>query len=110
MNRSDISSRVLVLVSAGETDRPPYTLEVAARLTAVHPDLLRYYCRIGLLGEKQRSADPTQVFDDHALYAVRRIEHFRRHHGVGWHALPLVCELIRESEGLRTELRFLRHR
>ena len=50
--------------------------------------------------------DPT--FDDNALYEIRRIEHFRRHHGVNRRALPLLCELWREIDRLKSELRFLR--
>ena len=110
MNEGDRTARVLVLVSSIEPGGPPYSLAVAARLTAVHPDLLRYYCLIGLLGEKLMSPDPATVFDDNALYAVRRIEHFRRHHGVDRRALPLVMGLIREAERLQAELRFLRSR
>ena len=110
MNGGDMAARVLVLVNSIEASGPPYALEVAARLTAVHPDLLRYYCMTGLLGEKHMSPDPAMVFDDNALYAVRRIEYLRRHHGVNRRTLPLVIGLIRESERLHAELRFLRNR
>ena len=110
MNEGDRSARVLVIVNSIEAGGPPYSLEVAARLAAVHADLLRYYCRTGLLGEKHMSLDPAMVFDDNALYAVRRIEYFRRHHGVDRRTLPLVMGLIHESERLHAELRFLRSR
>jgi len=41
---------------------------------------------------------------------VRRIEHYRRHHGVNRQALPLLMDLLHEVERLQGELRFLRGR
>jgi DNA-binding transcriptional MerR regulator len=84
-----------------------YPLETAARLADVHPDVLRYYCRLGLLG-RARAGVLELIFDDEAIYEVRRIEHYRRHRGVNRQALPLVLELLREVERLEAELRFLR--
>lgn len=104
------SQSCLVLVRSVETGRSLYSLDAASRLTQVHPDLLQHYCRIGLLGEARTNAGAEPVFDDNTLYEVRRIEHFRRHHGVNLRALPLVCHLSREIERLQTELRFLRDR
>ncbi len=48
------------------------------------------------------------VFDDDALYDLRRIKHYRRLHGVNLRALPVVFGLLREIESLRAELRFRR--
>lgn len=83
-----------------------YSLAAAAELTGVHPEVLRHYCRLGLLGAHRSAGEPT--FDDNALYEVRRIEHYRRHHGVTLQALPLFCGLSREVERLQAEVRFLR--
>lgn len=83
-----------------------YSLFAAADLTGVHPAVLQHYCHLGLLGEHRTAEEPT--FDDDALYAVRRIEHHRRHHGVTLPALPLLCALWREIERLQAEVRFLR--
>ncbi|MEI6535067.1 MAG: MerR family transcriptional regulator [Verrucomicrobiaceae bacterium] len=98
------STASLKVVEAGVTF---YTLDAAAVLAGVHPDLLRYYCRAGLLGEA-RAQDHEPVFDDDALYELRRIEHYRRHHGVNLRALPLVFDLLREIEQLHAELRLNR--
>lgn len=110
MSESISSRNWFVLVRSGETCRPLYSLETASRLASVHPDMLRHYCRTGLLGEARICQDAELIFDDHALYEVRRIEHLRRHHGVNLTALPLVCHLAREVERLHVELRFLRDR
>jgi DNA-binding transcriptional MerR regulator len=83
-----------------------YSLPTAADLTGVHPEVLAHYCRLGLLGAHRTEGEPT--FDDDALYEVRRIEHYRRQHGVPLRALPLFCELSREVERLQAELRFMR--
>jgi hypothetical protein len=84
-----------------------YSLETAARLAGVHPEILRYYCGLGLLG-RGPGAEAELVFNDEAVYEVRRIEHYRRRHGVNRQALPLVIGLLREVERLEAELRFLR--
>lgn len=88
-------------------ERPAaYSLEVAASLAGIHPEMLRYYCRRGLFGEARAQAEP--IFDDDALYELRRFEHYRRHHGVNRKTLRLLCGLWREVERLRNEVRFLR--
>ncbi len=90
------------------SDGQTYTLDEAATQADVYPDLLRYYCRAGLLGTERVKSEQVLIFDDEALYELRRIEHYRRHHGVNLRALPLVFGLLREIESLRAELRFLR--
>ena len=99
-------SLTVVEVTAGEG--AAYSLDTAAHLADVHPDLLRHYCQAGLLGKDRVSTGKEPVFDDDALYELRRIEHYRRHHNVNLHALPLVIGLLREIEGLRDELRLNR--
>jgi len=85
-----------------------FSLGVAADLTGVHPDMLRYYCRIGLLGVDRTGMLHEPTFDEDALQEVRRIEHYRRHLAVSRQALPLVCELRREAERRHIEIHFLR--
>ncbi len=85
-----------------------YSLEAAAHQTGVHPEMLRYYCRLGLFGEARAQPGDELIFDDDALYELRRFEYYRRNLGVNRRALPLLCELWREVERLQAELRFLR--
>jgi hypothetical protein len=98
----------LVLVGLSEVGPATYSLETAARLADVHPEMLRYYCRLGLLGEERAQPDVEPVLDDDALYELRRFEHYRRHHRVDRETLRLICGLRREVERLQAELRFLR--
>jgi len=98
----------LTLVRVIATGPATYSLEAAARLSGVHPEMLRYYCRLGLFGEARAQPGTELVFDDDTLFELRRIEHYRRHHGVNRKTLRLICSLWREIERLQTELRFRR--
>lgn len=98
----------VTVVQITTREQAAYSLEEAAQLTGVHSDLLRKYCDLGLLGEARAANTDEPTFDEDALYEVRRIEHYHRHLGVNLHALPVVCDLVREVERLRAELRFLR--
>ena len=98
----------LALVRVTEAGPATYSLETAARLAGVHPEMLRYYCRLGLLGEARTAPAAELIFDDDALYELRRFEHYRRHHGLNRKTLRLISELWRQVERLETEVRFLR--
>jgi DNA-binding transcriptional MerR regulator len=98
----------LTVVSLTGASPANYSLETAARLAGVPTEMLRYYCRLGLFGAARARAETEPTFDDDALYELRRIEHYRRRHGVNRRALPLLCELWRELDRLQAELRFLR--
>lgn len=98
----------LTLVHVIEAGPATYSLEAAARLAGVHPELLRYYCRLGLFGAARADPAAELSFDDDALYELRRFEHDRRHHGIDRKTLRLICGLRREVERLQVEIRFLR--
>jgi DNA-binding transcriptional MerR regulator len=85
-----------------------YSLPAVSRLTGVHPAMLGYYCRLGLIDCV--FVDPVLglVFGRAALDEIRRIEHYRRDLGVRRKALGLVCELWREGQRLHIDLHFLR--
>ena len=100
----------LTVVSVTETGPACYSLEDAARLAEVRPEMLRQYCRLGLFGEARVRPEAELVFDDDALFELRRFEHYRRQHGVNQRTLRVLCDLWREIERLEAELRFLRSR
>ena len=70
--------------------------------------MLRYYCRLGLLGENRAGLEREPTFDEAALHEVRRIEHYRRRLAISRRALPLICQLRREAERQHIEIHFLR--
>jgi len=96
----------LVCVPAGTPAL--YSLHAAAHLCGMHPDLVRHYCELGLLGPERADPGREPLFDDTALYELRRIEHYQRHYGVNRQTLPVLCELWREVDRLQAEVRFLR--
>jgi len=100
----------LVLIGAIVVGPSSYSLERAAELAGVHPEMLRYYCRLGLFREKHTTAEHNPVFDDDAVYELRRFESYRRAHGLDRPTLRLICGLKREVDRLQAELRFLRER
>jgi DNA-binding transcriptional MerR regulator len=109
MTQSQTSERISLalfrVTGAGPTN---YSLEAAAEQAGVHPEVLRYYCRLGLLGDSRARQGADPVFDDDDLYEVRRFERFRRDHGMSRRTVRLICDLSREVERLRAELRFRR--
>jgi DNA-binding transcriptional MerR regulator len=88
--------------------RSMYTLEAAAELADVHPELVRYYWSKGLFGPARSGQGDGPLFDEDAVYELRRIEHYRRHYGVHRRALPVISRLLREVARLEAELRFRR--
>ena len=97
-----------VTVEFSASSDASHSLDEAAQLAGIDPHLLRKYCDLGLLGESRVQADTEPVFDDAALYEIRRIEHYRLSLKVDLHALPVVYGLVQEVERLRAEVRMLR--
>ena len=102
----------LVIVRLDAAAPATYSIETAAALVGMHPEMLRHYCKLGLLGEDHARAEAQTelVFDDDALYELRRFEHYRQKQGVNRKTLRLMCGLWREIDRLQSELRFLRGR
>jgi MerR HTH family regulatory protein len=86
-------------------ERAYYTLEVAAQIAGVPAEQARVYWKQGLFGPRA-AAGSRPVFDDDALYELRRIEYYRRHYGVSRRALPLLSGLLREVARLEAAVRF----
>jgi len=99
----------LTLICVPDNTPARFSLEAAASLTDVHPDLFRYYWRAGLIENLPGQAEAGLFFGAGALQEVRRIEHYRRHLDVNRRALPLICELRREADRQQVEIQFLRY-
>ena len=108
MSNFILQQRSLTVIELTDERRGAYSLDTAAQHAGIHPDLLRYYCRAGLLGDARFQSEAEPVFDDAAIYELRRIEHYRRHLGVNLSALPVVLGMVREIEMLRSDLQFRR--
>jgi DNA-binding transcriptional MerR regulator len=102
------SCPTLTLVCVPSGSQAGFSLIDAARITGVHPEMIRYYWRLGLLDAQLDRLSGMPTFDREALEEIRRIEHYRRNLGVSRRALPLVCQLRQKCERLQIELSFLR--
>ena len=100
-----LERRADALASANPPGRAAYSLEAAADLAGVHPEMIRYFCRLGVVTPVRGDAGSDPVFDDDAIYEMRRVEHFRRYYGVSRRALPLISRLLRDVARLEAELR-----
>jgi hypothetical protein len=98
------AKRPKVRKKSGSATRTTYTLELASRLTGTEPELIRYYHVSGVLHlNSAAAAEP--VFDDDAIYELRRLEHYRRHLGASREVLVLIGGLLREVARLEAEVR-----
>lgn len=111
MNTTGPSTALLVLTFHQKVEAPAtYSLAAVARTCGVHPHLVMHYCRIGLLGPALALEDAEAVFTDDTLFELRRIERYRRHHGVERRTLRLLCALWHDVDRLESDLRRLRDR
>ena len=101
-------SYALILLTGVAPSPARYILAEAARLAALHPEMLRYYCQLGLCGEARAQPAAELVFDDTSLDELRRFEHYRRRHGVDRQTLRLIGGLKREVGRLQAEICRLR--
>lgn len=102
------SNSTLTLVCISDDSPALFSLDESANLTGVHQEMIRYYCRLGLIDGIKGLTAAELHFDEVALREIHNIEFYRRHLGVGRRALPLICELKRQGERLHIELPFLR--
>jgi DNA-binding transcriptional MerR regulator len=101
------SSPVLTLACLAPSPNAGHFIDHVAARTGVHPETLRYYCRMGLLDAQIVGMSGGVFFTDDVFEEVVRIEHYRRHLGVCRKALPLICQLRRDAERLELKLAFL---
>ena len=82
-----------------------FDLRTAAKDTAVDPDGIRAYCREGLVRAIDYKEDGEPLFDEDAIYWLRRIQNLRTEMQLEGRGLRIVLDLLREVEQLRQELR-----
>jgi DNA-binding transcriptional MerR regulator len=103
------SCPIVTLVCQPSAAKPQISLTSASQMTGVHPEMIRYYSRLGLIATQWDPIANDLALDGDALDEVLRIEHYRRNLGVQRRALHLICELHREAERQHIELAFLRN-
>lgn len=90
----------------GEEDvtKPIYHIGAVAALTAVHPQTLRMYERLGLV-RPSRSRGNTRLYSERDVERVRFIVHLTREEGVNLAGVAKIAELqdrIRDVEAALT--------
>ena len=84
-----------------------YSLESIVRLTGVSRSDVMVYCKSGLLlplsGESENP-----IFDDEAVFRIRRIEHLRSEQGINLTGIRMIFDLLNEVRRLEDEMRFHR--
>ena len=83
-----------------------YNLMVTASYCETHPDLIRDYCRIGLITAAKQDGNDNLFFDDDAIYWLRQIRLLRLEGEVSQRGLQLIFDLRQQVEHLKRELRF----
>ncbi len=104
-SRSQIVVRVERSAAAGFCD-----LSRAAELSGLHPDLIQDLCRAGFVETRVSENEDEWLFDDHALYLLRRVHEMREQKGINLRGIRLILELFREMDEMEREIRFLRDR
>src|SRR5665213_4159441 len=91
------TNQTLTLVCVPSDAPVLFSLADTTDLTGVHPDMLRYYWRSGLIQVRPGEPESELFFDEDALHEIRRIEHYRRHLGIGRRA-PVSYTHLRAHE------------
>ncbi|MDD2676629.1 MAG: hypothetical protein PHP75_04085 [Methylacidiphilaceae bacterium] len=91
-------SRPSVELILYESLPPRYSAAALAELTGVHPEMVLCYWRLGLLqAEEQKPQDP--LFDDDALFLLKRLEQLRKEYSLSLRALRLLGHALHSQEG-----------
>lgn len=85
-----------------------YSLEGVVHLTGASRRSVLVYCKSGLVKPQGDGETGPMVFDDEAVYMIRRIEFLRSERGISLEGVRMILELSRELRRLQEELRFLR--
>jgi chaperone modulatory protein CbpM len=100
---------VIRLRIVSPSNQSPYSLEELARIGGVPPALVQRYLDEGLLEPVAGNARTSWVFDDSALFELRRIERLRREFGVNIAGVAVIHDLLRQIDELKAELERLRN-
>jgi DNA-binding transcriptional MerR regulator len=78
-----------------------YSVETAAQLTGIRPELIRYYCERRLISPVAEREPGNFIFDAPALCAMRRITVLRHEHGLDFATAQIVADLLQQIDELR---------
>jgi MerR family transcriptional regulator/heat shock protein HspR len=87
----------------GDPDRPLFMISAVARMVDVHPQTLRLYERLGLVGP-QRSRGKKRLYSLRDVEHLQFIQNLTRERGVNLSGVKMILDLQRELDRIRTEL------
>ncbi|VVM07919.1 hypothetical protein MAMC_01886 [Methylacidimicrobium cyclopophantes] len=97
MSSSEPDSRPSAALILYRSSPPRYSVASLAELARVHPEMILCYWRLGLLsGETEGPQAP--LFDDDALFLLKRLEQLRKDYGLSVRALRLLADALRSQE------------
>ncbi|NCO37741.1 MAG: hypothetical protein AUJ96_21260 [Armatimonadetes bacterium CG2_30_66_41] len=87
-----------------DNSEPVYAIGVAAKLLGTHPQTLRMYERMGLLGPHRSDAN-RRLYSETDLEVVRRIQHLTQDMGVNLAGAEVVFRLLEQMDEIRADMR-----
>jgi DNA-binding transcriptional MerR regulator len=85
-----------------------YNLDGVVHLTGVSRRSVLLYCKSGIVRAQEDPNIGTLVFDDEAIFTIRRVEYLRSHRGINLDGIRMIFDLMNEVRRLEHEMRFLR--
>ena len=83
------------------------TIEEFSREVGVHASIIESYLDLGILSPAEFKGD-TPLFDEEAIYRLRRIQRLRNNLGVNLAGAGIISDLMEEIEELKEEIGRLR--
>lgn len=84
-------------------DTPYFTIGVVARMLDLHPQTLRNYEQVGLIGP-QRSDGNIRLYSEREVERLRKINRLTQELGVNLAGVEIILRMAEQIEALQDEL------
>jgi MerR family transcriptional regulator, heat shock protein HspR len=88
-------------------DEPCFVISIAARLVDLHPQTLRYYERLGLVGPS-RSRGNVRLYSQSDIEKLQRIARLVDELGVNLAGVEVILNMTERMEAMQQEMEVLR--
>ena len=102
------SRQTLVVVS--EDPECQFSLERAAELSGMHPEMILEFTRAEIVRTVGENPDGSPRFDESEILRLRQIEYLRTDEGVSLRTIRYILSILDRLEAAEHELRLLRER
>jgi DNA-binding transcriptional MerR regulator len=104
------TSRRHTLVVVSENSERRISLQRAAELSGMHPEMILEFTRAEIVHTAGREPDGSPCFDETEIVRLRQIEHLRGDEGVSLRTIRHILALLDRLEAAEHELHLLRER